>query len=61
MINKIKGKYSGKEYYAFTQMGKMIDTIGEERLMEFIEVGIEIRKIMKELPEDVEELEGEDR
>ena len=43
------------------QMGKMIDTIGEERLMEFIEVGIEIRKIMKELPEDVEELEGEDR
>ena len=29
--------------------------------MEFIEVGIEIRKIMKELPEDVEELEGEDR
>ena len=43
------------------QMGKMIDTIGEERLMEFIEVGIEIRKIMQELPEDFEELEGEDR
>lgn len=45
----------------YDQMGNMIDTIGEERLMEFIEVGIEIRKIMQELPEDFEELEGEDR
>ena len=41
------------------QMGKVIDTVGEERLLEFVEIGREIQQIMHQCPESFDEVEIE--
>lgn len=41
------------------QMGKVIDTVGEERLLDFFEVAREIQKVMQKCPEDFDEIESE--